>query len=271
MVKGFLCPVCGELLIEEEKSYKCENNHCFDRAKQGYVNLLPSSSQKGHGDNKLMINARRDFLKKGYYEHLKNAICDDIENFSANGLYYFDSGCGEGYYTKGIYDTVCKKDGKVYAIDVSKEALKFASKSCNNVKFAVASAYKMPFESESFDMVISLFAPLAKEEFYRVLKKDGLFLTAFPLEKHLYSLKKAIYDEPYLNKPESTELSGFDLLKSTEIKQNIHINCNDDIKNLFMMTPYYYKTSENDQRKLNYLNELTVETEFMLLVYRKKQ
>ncbi len=269
MVKGFLCPVCGKLLIEEEKSYKCENNHCFDKAKQGYVNLLPSNSQKGHGDNKLMINARREFLQKGYYEHLKNKLCEVIEQYSSDGFSCLDSGCGESYYTKGIYETVCKKYGQVYAIDVSKEALKFASKSCDNVKFAVASAYKMPFDNECFDIITSVFAPLAKDEFYRILKENGLFITVFPLENHLFSLKKAIYDAPYPNKPENTELSGFELVLSEEIKKNICLNCNEDIVNLFMMTPYYYKTSSKDQKKMNDLKELMVETEFMLLVYRK--
>ena len=270
MVKGFLCPVCGELLIEEEKSYKCENNHCFDKAKHGYVNLLPSNSQKGHGDNKLMINARREFLQKGYYAHLKNKLCEIIEQYSLNGFFCLDSGCGEGYYTKGIYETLCKKDGKVYAIDVSKEALKFASRSCKNVKLAVASAYKLPFSDESFDMVISLFAPLAKEEFYRVLKKDRIFITAIPDENHLYSLKASIYDTPYKNKPENTELCGFELMKSEKISNIIHLDCNADIKNLFMMTPYYYKMSQADQKKLDDLNRLSVEAEFILLIYRKK-
>ncbi len=270
MVKGFLCPVCGELLIEEEKSYKCENNHCFDKAKQGYVNLLSSNSQKGHGDNKLMINARREFLQKRYYAHLKNKLCKIIEQYSSNGFFCLDSGCGEGYYTKGIYEILSEKDGKVYAIDVSKEALKFASRSCTNVKLAVASAYKLPFSDESFDIVISLFAPLAKEEFYRVLKKDGIFITAIPDENHLYSLKAAIYDTPYKNKPENTELCGFELIKSEKISNIIQLDCNADIKNLFMMTPYYYKTSQADQKKLDDLNRLSVETEFILLIYRKK-
>ena len=43
----------------------------------------------------------------------------------------------------------------------------------------------------------------------------------------------------------------------------------DDIKNLFLMTPYYYKTSAEDQKKLENLNELITETEFLILVYKK--
>ena len=38
----FSCPVCGKELKFDERSYKCESGHCFDRSKSGYVNLLTS-------------------------------------------------------------------------------------------------------------------------------------------------------------------------------------------------------------------------------------
>ena len=59
----FLCPVCGEKLTEHEKGALCPNRHSFDKAKSGYINLLPNNLPAGnHGDNKLMIKARHDFL-----------------------------------------------------------------------------------------------------------------------------------------------------------------------------------------------------------------
>ena len=66
---SFICPVCKNELSEEEKLYRCENGHCFDKSKFGYVNLLQSqkSSAKRHGDDRLMVRARRDFLDSGYY------------------------------------------------------------------------------------------------------------------------------------------------------------------------------------------------------------
>lgn len=39
----WICPVCGKALRPDAGSYRCENRHCFDRAKSGYVNLLPPS------------------------------------------------------------------------------------------------------------------------------------------------------------------------------------------------------------------------------------
>ena len=67
-----ICPVCGENLTESGKSYICPKGHCFDKAKEGYVNLLTSSHKPGSaiGDNKDMAVNRRDFLTKGYFDAL---------------------------------------------------------------------------------------------------------------------------------------------------------------------------------------------------------
>ena len=47
----WICPVCGKALRPDAGSYRCENRHCFDRARSGYVNLLPPSpAAKRHGD-----------------------------------------------------------------------------------------------------------------------------------------------------------------------------------------------------------------------------
>ena len=65
-----LCPVCGGRLAREKKVWRCENHHCFDVARSGYVNLLPpSASGKRHGDDKRMVAARTAFLSRGYYDH----------------------------------------------------------------------------------------------------------------------------------------------------------------------------------------------------------
>lgn len=272
MNKGFICPVCRKRLEKKDNSLFCSSGHCFDFSKGGYVNLLTKGGKKGHGDDKLMVKARRDFLSKGYYAHLRERVCGEAEKYAENGCSLLDSGCGEGYYTSGLCDALGNNQGnEIYGIDVSKEALKMAAKTCPQVHFAVASAYCMPFEDNSFDMITSLFAPLAIQEFYRLLKNNGVFITVIPLENHLFSLKKAVYDVPYLNKPQNTDLNGFELISSAELKKEIRLSCSEDILNLFMMTPYYYKTSSKDQEKLSRIEKLDTETEFMILTYKKSR
>ena len=73
----YVCPVCGKNLNKCDNAYKCGENHSFDLSKSGYVNLLLSKhiGKTVHGDNKLMVKARRDFLDKGYYSGLKDLLC----------------------------------------------------------------------------------------------------------------------------------------------------------------------------------------------------
>ena len=35
-----ICPICGSKLNTFDKSLVCSGHHCFDIARQGYVNLL---------------------------------------------------------------------------------------------------------------------------------------------------------------------------------------------------------------------------------------
>ena len=125
----FICPVCKENLTELEKLYRCENGHCFDKSKFGYVNLLQSqkSSAKRHGDDRMMVRARRDFLDSGAYAFLRDALCDVCHNFLPDSVKVLDAGCGEGYYSEGI-KAFCKKSIDIYGVDISKDALEFLGK-----------------------------------------------------------------------------------------------------------------------------------------------
>lgn len=257
----FLCPVCKSKLFKLPSQLKCLKGHSFDFAKQGYVNLLlDNSHNKRHGDDKLMVRSRTDFLEKGYYEPLRKAVYDIIGSDHT----VLDSGCGEGYYTEAIAlnNTVC-------GIDISKDALKVAAKRCGNVLFAVASISDIPLSNSSRDVIVNIFAPDNLEEFSRVLCDNGRFITVQPMERHLFGLKSAIYDEPYLNPAVDYERVGFKLLSKRELKYSITLDCNEDIISLFKMTPYYYKTGKTDQEKLTNLNSLTTEVEFCILEYQK--
>lgn len=271
----FICPVCKESLSEEEKLYRCENGHCFDKSKFGYVNLLQSqkSSAKRHGDDRLMVRARRDFLDAGYYGFLRDALCGVCEKYLPEGGDVLDAGCGECYYSAGLkqYYAGKEKDLFVAGVDISKDALEYASKRKSRIPLAVASLFELPFADESFDAVLNIFSPEADGEFYRVLKTGGYLIRIIPLEKHLLGLKAAIYDKPYLNEVPDEVLAGFECVKTTQQKMNFQINSNEIILNLFKMTPYYYKTGVEDQQKINNLDYLETQAEFEIRVYRKEK
>lgn len=262
------CPKCGTLLNKLPKQYICSNNHCFDRAKSGYINLLLDNQKnsKMPGDNKLMVDARNNFLQKGYYKPLLEGLIECAKKY--HPMTILDIGCGEGYYTNGLFGAV---GGEVTGIDISKLAIDKSAKRCKAVDFAVASAFHLPVLDNSCDMLLNLFAPFCGDEFSRVLKETGLMIIVIPSEGHLWELKSIVYPEPYKNEPRDYGLSGFNLVEKIVINSQIEIKCNQDILDLFTMTPYYYKTSQDNYRKLERINTLTTAIGFEVLVYSKEK
>jgi len=67
----YLCPLCSAPLTLTDRTWGCPQQHKFDMAKEGYVNLLPvqKKNSKDPGDNKQMMFARREFLNEGYYRY----------------------------------------------------------------------------------------------------------------------------------------------------------------------------------------------------------
>jgi len=265
----FLCPICKNPLVRTEKTYICENSHSFDIAKSGYVNLLISQKQQCHGDDKLMVQSRRDFLDKGYYAPLRNALCEQIQKYAKTGSRILDAGAGEGYYSAAVADAA-GDNCHIGAIDISKHALTAINKRTKNIDCAVASIYDMPVADSSCQIALNFFAPNCNEELFRILDNGGILIRAIPLRRHLFSLKSAVYDEPYENEPESYDSPPFSLVSAKELRFRINLDSNKDILSLFQMTPYYYKTSKKDYEKLLSLDELETEVEFCLLTYEKK-
>ena len=264
------CPICKNILSGDEKTCRCENGHSFDLAKQGYINLFISSKQSCHGDNKQMTEARRNFLSEGHYSPLCRALCEKVCEYANQGNVLIDCGCGECYYTDSIDNALKEKNKSVtfYGFDISRDAILAGARRNKALNLIVAGVYHMPFADSSADMLFSVFSPFAEEEFLRVLKKGGLLFSVIPKENHLWSLKKAIYDTPYKNEVADYNISGFSLIESKEIKNKITLS-GESLQNLFMMTPYYYRTSEKDKKKFSALSSLEVETEFEILIYKK--
>ncbi|MBQ6676149.1 MAG: methyltransferase domain-containing protein [Ruminococcus sp.] len=273
---NYLCPVCGERLKRNEHSYKCKNGHSFDISRKGYVNLLTTkgrSPQKA-GDNKEMIRARGAFLDTGLYEPLAQKI-GQLAATLTEGIkepVIIDSGCGEGYYTC-IYSALNER-AQLFGIDLSKHGIDAAAsrarvKALDNIRFAVASAFSLPFREECADVVISCFAPVSNDEYARVLKKGGALIIASPTERHLFGLKSVLYDKPYENEPNKYALNKFSLKSTERLEYEGVLGSGEEIMALFTMTPYYYKTSAEAAERLRALDTLKTEIGFEIRTYIK--
>ena len=262
----FICPKCASpLTVCDGGAAKCKNNHSYDRARAGYYNLLLGNASGTHGDNREMLDARRAFLDTGAYRPLADAVAALCVKHASRGS-ILDVGCGEGYYT----DIIERASGaEISAFDISREAVKLAHRRNPRLSLAVASAYKVPAADESFDLVLNMFSPLATDEILRVLRRDGIFVMAIPGEEHLFGLKAATYNTPYKNEVRPKELAGFELISDERVRYEMHLTSGEDIRALFMMTPYAYRTGREERERVLSLSELYTEADFYVLAYRK--
>ncbi len=272
-----LCPVCQTPVTTTEDGGVCRKGHRFDRARSGYMHLLPANRKhaKNPGDDKLMVDARRKFLDKGYYRPLADTVSRLAGEWLANLPHQtpcvLDAGCGEGYYTTLLYDALCQRglEPDILRVDISKLALDKAAKRQKAIFYVVASVFHLPVPDACCDLLCSLFSPYCSEEYQRVIRPGGAMLLVIPGENHLWELKQAIYERPYKNQVKPFALEGFTLLDHMQVHDTIYLAEHNDIENLFKMTPYYYKTSEQDQARLLGRGELTTQIEFEVLLYRK--
>ncbi len=270
---GLICPVCSKPLFDCGASYKCPGGHCFDKARKGYVNLNLASGarSKRHGDDTVMVASRSEFLDRGFYSPLlREIISAALRHVPAGSAGLLDAGCGEGYYTAAVAAALrdSGRDVSAVGVDLSRAALAAAHRRDPSLVLAAASAKKLPVADSSCDIVLSVFAPVFPEEFARVLRPGGVLIRAVPLERHLFGLKAAVYDEPYLNPPPGVELAGFELTERADVEYTLSLD-GEEAAALFKMTPYYYKTGRADQEKLGKLPSLTTEAAFGVFTYAR--
>jgi 23S rRNA (guanine745-N1)-methyltransferase len=263
----YRCPLCEQVLSLNDRTFRCENNHCFDLSKEGYVNLLPVQFKhsKEPGDNKAMVNARRAFLEKSYYQPLVNKLIEIYQGFGAQSGHLFDAGCGEGYYTHQ-HKTV---GNSVYGIDIAKEAVKKAAKKYPQCHFSVGTLSQLPFENSAFDWIISIYAPILETEFTRVLSTQGYLLTVTPAQRHLIELKEKIYIDAKEHNVEKDPVEQLTLIHQEKLSYEMTLESGDDVLNLLSMTPFAFKASETLKLELAALQNFICQADFQIRLYQK--
>lgn len=280
---AYLCPLCHAPLSRQDRVYQCPQNHQFDIAKEGYVNLMPAHHKRSRdpGDNKEMMQARRRFLDQAHYHPMRAQVAELCRQFIIDSdkvhiddkkdeVNVLDIGCGEGYYTTHIADALCQAQPQthVYGLDISKVAIRYAAKRYPNCDFSVASSYRLPFADHSLDGIVRIYAPCKAEELSRVLTEKGIVIIVTPAARHLYQLRENIYQEVRLHQESAEELSGFEVIHQQHLNYMMELTGSDAF-DLLQMTPFAWKAS--DELRQNLLNSklFQCEADFMLTVYRK--
>lgn len=268
----FVCPICASPLTRGERSYTCPRGHSFDIAREGYVHLLPANHRHSAspGDDKGMSQARGRFLAAGYYAPLRQALEDLALVHTGQGPAVLDAGCGEGYYTAGIWRALSQagRSPRLAGVDLSKPSVRRCARQVPQGEIAVASVYHLPVGTGQLDLLLNCFSPLAIEEFCRVLRPGGTFVYVVPGADHLWQLKQVLYERPYRNKEQSIPYQGFAAEGVIPVDLELELP-GDALRDLFQMTPYFWKTPRAGAQRLDALDHLRVTASFRIHQFRR--
>lgn len=214
---------------------RCENNHLFDRSRDGYINLVIGgrlAATTTPGDTAQSLRSRRDFFATGSYAPIATALAHALREVSGPIL---DVGCGEGYYFTHINAT------EKYGIDISKKAVQMASKLLPDAHFAVASAFRLPIVDHSCAAVFSVFAPHSFEEYARVLKPGGTWVTVTPGPHHLRQMRPK-RDQSIDEREERRSEPPAEAQQAERIQFELDLSLS-AATDLFSMTPLVWQTA----------------------------
>ena len=263
------CPQCKQTLDLKGQSWRCASGHTFDRAKEGYVNLLPVQQKRSRepGDSAEMLNARRRFLEAGYYAPLVDAICAQLAPVAGEDNRGLDVGCGEGYYARRLAESGWLAEN-ISGVDIAKAGVRLAAKKLPDAHFAVASSYHLPVSDNSVDAILRVFAPGPTEELCRVMKPGGILLDVSPGPDHLWSLKHRLYENPQRHETPKP-LQGLEAVSEIRCAFSLNIEKNAHLRDFLAMTPFAWKGHKEAREALEQRDNLTLEADFLLRRFSK--
>ena len=273
IIGALRCPHCkGNLSLTENgcASLVCDGakRHCFDISSSGYVNFASPAQSKG-GDSPEAVKAREEFLSLGFYEPIREAVYQTASEYAEGGL-LVDAGCGEGYYSQRMSERFY-----VFGADISKSAVNTAAKrakreGADKVFYSVASVFELPIKDGAASVVTNIFAPCVEAEYKRILSDNGVLIAVYAGEEHLMGLKEALYDSVRKNQERADMPADMERIAEKRVCFDIKLDGADNIKRLFAMTPYYWRTSSADAQRLYDLDSLSTKVDVIIAVYKRR-
>ena len=274
-----VCSVCRGPLTNQPRSVVCSNGHSFDRAHEGYVNLLLG---KPAGDSKEMLLARRRFLEAGRYRAVSDAVNGMVAGHLARregsaASVILDVGCGEGYYLRQLASAL-QADGAVappfVGMDNSRDAIRLAARSGPTMCLVVADVHELiPLASGSVEVLINIFSPRNPGEFARVIAPGGMLLIVIPQPGHLHLLRSLA---PLLGIQEGKEErllaeygNAFEHLSTTPVEYDLVLS-GDEVMDLITMSPTFRHIEPESLDALRDLREAPADVRVTVLAFRRR-
>ena len=263
------CPYCRRELHNspDTASLACAAGHVFDYAREGYVNLLPPNRKRSRdpGDNAEMVAARRRVHAADTYRPLADAVVAALASQKVQGR-VLDLGCGEGYYTRAL--AAAPGHYSVCGVDISRNAARLAAKQCPAAHIAVASAFNLPLPDHYMDAVVRIFAPSCDGELVRVLKPRAYYLEVGPGPRHLWQLRRELYDSPTEHEPARENIPGMSLHHCGELQYELRPGPA-QLADIINMTPFAHRADKRRRESLLASEVSAVTMTFALRLFQR--
>lgn len=274
----FRCPICQQRMqVIELRSLVCEQNHSFDFAKQGYVNLLTKPPKTKY--DRELFEARNTLMDEGkFFAPVLEMIAEKIVQYSVptrEQIMILDAGCGEGSHLHRLCHDYLQTKKKVVGagIDIAKEGVFVAAKNYDDLIWCVADLVNAPFQDEQFAVILNILSPSNYEEFHRLLKQNGLLLKVVPTGDYLKEIRQALFDEPekqtYSNEAIVAHFqNNFHLFERQTVHYKTHLH-GDYLQALVRMTPLSWSVSQERMNQLFQEQAMEITVSLEILVGRK--
>lgn len=178
--------MCGAGLTASDAGLRCAAGHAFDRARQGYVTLLPPGHRPPSGDSAEMVADRAAFLAAGHYAGVTTALTTAVRADGAPAT-LLDLGGGTGHHLAAVLDRL--PDAVGVLLDSSPYAARRAGRAHPRAAAVVADTWqRLPVRDAVVDRVLVVFAPRNGPEIARVLGPGGRLVVVTPGPEHLAEL-----------------------------------------------------------------------------------
>jgi len=244
IVNVFRCPICqSSLRVVDLKSLICTNNHTFDFAKQGYVNMM-TRPVTSHYDKKLFEARQNMIVESGLYALVHKKISEMINEYlvlSNVPAIMLDAGCGEGSHLQIILDE-CNNDAITgIGLDVSKEGIIKAAKKYKTPIWLVGDLASTPLADQSSHIILNILSPANYREFKRILAPNGFVIKVVPRANYLKELRETIFTDENKNVYSNDEMvclfkQHFHLVKQFKLSY-FKVLKQEEFMNLVQMSP----------------------------------
>ena len=272
----FSCPVCdSSMTVQEYQRLTCLNNHSFDIAKQGYLNLVTHAVATKY--TKALFESRQRLMHEaGFFRPVTDRMIEMInQSFgqTEEPILILDSGSGEGSHLAYIRQSLkndfgIKTDG--VGIDISKEAITVAAKYYSELLWTVADLAKTPFKDQQFDLILNLLSPSNYTEFDRLLKPNGVVIKVVPGSNYLKELRERVFGgsakQNYSNH-ETVNLfkRHYQFVETMPVYETVKLD-QSALQWLVEMTPLTWNVPKNELQSLSEhgFSELTLDLEILV-------